>query len=366
MCQARLQLRSQHGYPKVQPSGGQQNLTKNSYVGVSHRASARASRHCNHDGFECNHQGREAIRNSPRFTFALHRAWRRVSSNLLHQFLTHFIYNNRPIVYPCNAGMSGESHFFLQYKSCQAAAYACNLSLDFRDIRILPLGQHPYLYHQYRLARQLPAASALPDHSRGIVPLAGVKRVTAGSKHRTRRSPKANNPTTYITPSPGTEAVRGRRASDSSICSTASDSSSSPVLQAVSGASVNEPPSPSDKVDSTPSTGENSERTSGHISSPVISEPTVRISVEDAPASAALPISCETVVAVNLFGQFITCDLKADDSDPRVVIELLKASKSERTAYLTVAAFYRRSGNPQSAKAVLTSMLEGDPCTVYL
>ena len=265
--------------------------------------------------------------------------------------------------------MSGESHFFLQYKSCQAAAYACNLNLDFRDIRVLSLGQHPYLYHQYRLARRLPAASALPDHPRGMVTLAGVKQVTAGSKRRTRRNPWANDPMwTCATPSPSIEAIRGRGVPDSSICSTASDSSSSPVLQAAVGASVNEPPSPSDKVDLAPSIGEILERTkSGRISSVVISEPTFRIfSLEDAPASATLPISCETAVAVNLFGQFITYDLKAEDSDPRVVIELLKASKSERAAYLTVAAFYRRSGNPQSAKAVLTSMLEGDPCNVYL
>lgn len=266
--------------------------------------------------------------------------------------------------------MSGESHFFLQYKSCQAAAHACNLNLDFRDIRVLSLGQHPYLYHQYRLARRLPAASALPDHSRGRVTLAGVKQVTAGSKRRARRDPRAfNDPTwTRITPSPSAEAIRGRGIPDNSICSTASDSSSSPVLQAVAGASVNEPPSPSDKVDPTPSIGEIFERTnSGRISSAVISEPAIRMfALEDTPASTSLPISCETTVAINLFGQFITYDLKAEDSDHRVVIELLKASKSERTAYLTAAAFYRRSGNPQSAKAVLISMLEGDPCNVYL
>ncbi|KIM40214.1 hypothetical protein M413DRAFT_28719 [Hebeloma cylindrosporum] len=262
------------------------------------------------------------------------------------------VLGEEPIVYPSNAGMSGESHFFLQYKSSQAAACACNLSIDFRDIRVLSLGQHPFLYHQYRLARQFSAASALPDHSREKVSLAGVKRDTAGSKHRTRRSPKANDPTwTCITPSPGTVAIQDRGAPESSICSTASDSLSSPVLQAPSAASVNELTSPSDKVDPTPSTGEILEQTGGHISPTVISEHNVRISaLEDAPASVAPPISCETTVAVNLFGQSITYDLKADDSDPRVVIELLKASKSERTTYLTVAAFYRRSGNPQNAK----------------
>jgi len=282
--------------------------------------------------------------------------------------------------------MSGKSHCFLQYRSWQAAAYACNLSLDFREVRVLPLGQHPYLYHQYRLAHQLSVASDLNEDSNlstlgvqrpyfrdseGRLALADVrKRDTTVSNHRPRHSANANNPNwTSIIRSPNTEAIQTRGAPGGSIRSTAS--SSLPELQAASDASrasINEPStSASHQIDVTPSSGEIFERTIAHSSSPHHSEATIRVSaLEDAPASATLPISCETIVAVNLFDQLITYDLKAYDSDPRVAIELLKAAKSERTGYLTAAAFYRRSGNPQSAKAVLTSMLEGDPCVVCL
>ncbi|KAF8967880.1 hypothetical protein BDZ97DRAFT_1655914 [Flammula alnicola] len=81
-------------------------------------------------------------------------------------------------------------------------------------------------------------------------------------------------------------------------------------------------------------------------------------SVGDSPPSATFPISCETRISMNLCGEVITYDLQGLESDARVITELLKITKSERANYLVAAAFYRRSGNPSGAKAVLTSMVE--------
>ncbi|KAF8897060.1 hypothetical protein CPB84DRAFT_1781459 [Gymnopilus junonius] len=83
------------------------------------------------------------------------------------------------------------------------------------------------------------------------------------------------------------------------------------------------------------------------------------VSSEDtAPSAVTCPISCETRISMILCGEVITYDLKGIDSDPRVIIELLKVTKSERANYMVVAACYRRAGNPQSAKAVLLSMID--------
>ena len=80
----------------------------------------------------------------------------------------------------------------------------------------------------------------------------------------------------------------------------------------------------------------------------------------DSRETVASSTSCETRVSMILCGEVITYDLQSSESDPRVVIELLKATKSERANYMIVAAYYRRTGDPQGAKDVLLSMIEGE------
>ncbi|KAJ7076370.1 hypothetical protein B0H15DRAFT_599571 [Mycena belliarum] len=75
------------------------------------------------------------------------------------------------------------------------------------------------------------------------------------------------------------------------------------------------------------------------------------------PASEALP-PLDARISLRLCGENITLDLHSLAGDPVAVIELLKATSSERGNWLIVGAYYRRIGNPRGAKAVVTSLLE--------
>ena len=84
------------------------------------------------------------------------------------------------------------------------------------------------------------------------------------------------------------------------------------------------------------------------------------ISAADAARPAVLfPGSRESVIYLALFGEVISCDLKTLGSDPAAIIELLKVTRSETGSYVIVAAHYRRSGLPHSAKLVIEAMLQG-------
>ncbi|KAH9485018.1 hypothetical protein JR316_0001922 [Psilocybe cubensis] len=74
--------------------------------------------------------------------------------------------------------------------------------------------------------------------------------------------------------------------------------------------------------------------------------------------TVATPLTCDSRIYLSLCGEIIAYDLNSEPSNPQVVIELLRATKSERGNYMIAGAFYRRMGHPQSAKAVLLSMLE--------
>ena len=63
---------------------------------------------------------------------------------------------------------------------------------------------------------------------------------------------------------------------------------------------------------------------------------------------------------MSLFGEPITYDLEQLESDPTVIIKLLKVTASERGNWMTVGGQYRRNGNPAAALAVVTEMVEGE------
>lgn len=59
-------------------------------------------------------------------------------------------------------------------------------------------------------------------------------------------------------------------------------------------------------------------------------------------------------------GEVITYDLKALDPDTRPIIELLKITDSEHGSWMTVGAYYRRSGNTRAAMSVIQTMIQGN------
>lgn len=77
------------------------------------------------------------------------------------------------------------------------------------------------------------------------------------------------------------------------------------------------------------------------------------------PFSPEFPLTCDSKIYLSLFGEVIACDLKTLGPDPTLIIQLLKTTQSERANYMIVGASYRRSGFPQSAKAIMETMIEG-------
>lgn len=79
------------------------------------------------------------------------------------------------------------------------------------------------------------------------------------------------------------------------------------------------------------------------------------------PAPVGPGYSMATHIALTLHGETFSYNLQLLDSDPEVIIELLKTTASERGVWMMVGAYYRRLGNPTSAIKVMTTMLEGKP-----
>ncbi|KAG6842160.1 hypothetical protein C0991_001653 [Blastosporella zonata] len=69
-----------------------------------------------------------------------------------------------------------------------------------------------------------------------------------------------------------------------------------------------------------------------------------------------LPSSVHTL-SISFCGEDFTYDLDTLENDPTPIIELLKATDSERGTWMMVAAHYRRSGNANAAIPVVKSLI---------
>ena len=94
---------------------------------------------------------------------------------------------------------------------------------------------------------------------------------------------------------------------------------------------------------------------------PEIHPMTLTVSTSEcAPPALTFPLSRETSISMNLCGQVVTYDLKSLGQNPQIIIELLKATKSECATWMIVSAFYRRRGEPRSGISVMKSFIEGE------
>jgi hypothetical protein len=86
---------------------------------------------------------------------------------------------------------------------------------------------------------------------------------------------------------------------------------------------------------------------------------------ECAPPALTFPLSRESSISMHLCGKVVTYDLKSLGLNPQVIIELLKATKSECATWMIVSAFYRRRGEPRNGISVMKSFLEGELIFCY-
>lgn len=63
---------------------------------------------------------------------------------------------------------------------------------------------------------------------------------------------------------------------------------------------------------------------------------------------------------MTLCGELISYDLETLEDDPRAIVDLLKATSSERDKWITVGCHYRRKGNFTAAISVVSTMIQGN------
>lgn len=89
---------------------------------------------------------------------------------------------------------------------------------------------------------------------------------------------------------------------------------------------------------------------------PTLSSPARPHQLDTIVTSGLPPV--QTLLDMMLCGQRITFDLEGLDGDPRSIIELLRATSSERDKWMIVGAVYRRKGNTHAALTVVATMVK--------
>lgn len=101
------------------------------------------------------------------------------------------------------------------------------------------------------------------------------------------------------------------------------------------------------------------------VSRPSNSSLSARIGPHDSDSDHRIEIisgpsfTLETRLIMKLCGEYISYNLDSLEDDPKIIIDLLQASESERDKWMTVACHYHRHGNLGAAIEVVTSMLDG-------
>lgn len=100
---------------------------------------------------------------------------------------------------------------------------------------------------------------------------------------------------------------------------------------------------------------------------PEIQPMTLTVSTPDcAPPALTFALSRETSISMNLCGQLVTYDLESLGPNPQVIIELLKATKSECASWMIVSAFYRRRGESRNGISVMKAFIEGKNILLHM
>ncbi|KAJ7446187.1 hypothetical protein B0H11DRAFT_388620 [Mycena galericulata] len=229
---------------------------------------------------------------------------------------------------------------FIEFVDVASAERALSLKLDIPGVRVLDVATQPRLVDQYRVINPSAFAEGLDLQSNaGTGQSTGVRNDLGGRN----RVPLGNpNLRRLVLPSSGSSTLpetglflQALKSSDSPV-SRSSDPQADIENRPIS---LNMPLPPAKPSLPLP-----------HSFPAAVPLPST---------SSANPFTCmENRILMRLCGENISLDLSSLAADPATVIELLKVTASERGNWLIVGAYYRRTGNPESAKAVVSAMLE--------
>ncbi|KAG6887504.1 hypothetical protein C0992_012025 [Termitomyces sp. T32_za158] len=90
---------------------------------------------------------------------------------------------------------------------------------------------------------------------------------------------------------------------------------------------------------------------------PSVSTASIRPSGNTSEPTIPISANRSSVICFTFLGEDFTYDLDTLEQDPRQVVELLKATESERGNWMMVGAHYRRAGNPSAAISIMENLI---------
>ncbi|KAJ7091262.1 hypothetical protein C8R44DRAFT_417243 [Mycena epipterygia] len=230
---------------------------------------------------------------------------------------------------PCGEIRALHASGFIEYADAAGADRALALApkLDIAGVRVLNVASQPRLVDQYRVVNPSAFSDDMQSNA-GTGRSSGVRNDLGGMD----RALLARPDPPLVPPS----------VPETGVLLQALKSSDTPVSRP-----------------SIPPASAEIRNISSNVILPPRSLPAALPSLAGSSPSAVNPFPCiESHILMRLCGENITLDLRSLAGDPASVIELLKVTASERGNWLIVGAYYRRIGNPEGAKAVVTAMLE--------
>ncbi|KAJ3574531.1 hypothetical protein NP233_g1696 [Leucocoprinus birnbaumii] len=252
-----------------------------------------------------------------------------------------------PKLYPLDIGTSGHGHYFIEYRHPKWVERALRLRLGSKEgLFVYTVEGNSRLLDQFRSCN---VSGSSPNH--------------VSSAARENYSPWPHQSSGRLEPQLRQGKRKDRRSSERD--SGYDNVFSVPYL----GKDLHR--RLADRSSPTPAPRNDFTSNSAHISRKSMAPSTDAAIV---PSQAPAPLySLETLLVFEIQGQKQVFDLARDPGDdPKVIIELLKLSKSERSNWMIAGAHYRRRGNPRAGQEVVSTMIQGQASyylslfTVYL
>lgn len=240
-----------------------------------------------------------------------------------------------PQLYPYESGVPGQFHYFIEYRHRESLHRALRLGLgSSAGLRVYPIQSDPRLVGQFRSCKAY-GPSRLP--SRG---------------ETTATWPSGSGSAGYLHSSTDGAGTKGKHPSEGGY----SDFGVVGLTHSIVENRYNHRSLP--QLSSMDSLCRRSTQKSPHICRTASSSNTDTDPQQF--VDTAVSFSLDSCLVFDVRGREFVYDLAKDpQQDPKVVINLLKQSSSERGSWMVAGAHFRRIGQPRAAIDVMYAMLEG-------
>ncbi|TFK44826.1 hypothetical protein BDQ12DRAFT_717975 [Crucibulum laeve] len=247
-----------------------------------------------------------------------------------------------PALYPFDAVKLGDAHYFIEFANPESAEKALGMQLDIPGISVLPVYSTPHLIEQYRDANpdafdpSLKTGKSSNHHSDKFSSTGlkmarknGQKGASSLSRKKTSgAAERSHSEHTAISNPSGPKNTTNRKTTNTLPNSAPHVPPTAPAALRNALATLDECPQ------------------------------ICVTSMDSVPPKSTAAFTFDTPITMMLCGEALVYDLKYLEPDASGIIELLKVTRSERGAWMVVAASYRRRGNLVEAIRVIEALIE--------